>query len=404
MKKENHDLIELFEQALLSRGLSPAAASRHQDALVFFVEAYLEPSEGMELKEVDAETVEYFLSNWYPRRVRGSRTELEEFIPTFRKFFGFLLDQGELSHRALEEILGVLSRKDDFLKKIPPRFPSEPGALGAPPVLKNGNHSDEGGDRFRLDPSLSLLVQNLEKPEARIILDFQLFLDYLAHHRLRLAPSTLSLPSKDLHRINQMFTEPEKLPRQLSQDQSRRLNLFYHLARNLDLFLIGPSWELLITPRTELFLELTPDQQLVALMDALWNRTRWSELLRFGADSFAGWAQEQRGGFAELLSRLPANLDEPVSGPGAKDRPTRMLASYLSLYEAVETLIMFGLREMAVLEFELEPNGDPVLARNHRGIKTIRLTGFGKKVMKYMARRAREERAWNPCSSCWRKD
>jgi hypothetical protein len=69
-----------------------------------------------------------------------------------------------------------------------------------------------------------------------------------------------------------------------------------------------------------------------------------------------------------------------------------MLASYLSLYEAAETLIMFGLREMGNLEFSLESNGDPVRARNHRGIKTIRLTGFGKKVMKYLARRARDER------------
>jgi len=386
MEPEEQKRIEDFHQALMRRGLSPTNSSHHRDNLRFFLESYLGPSEGMRLKEVDAETVEYFFLSWYPDRVNGSKTELEGFIPSLKRFYQFLFESGEISEKTLEEIVGALSRKDSLLR----RFRS-----GAPADREAGRSEEEIcgelDSPFWIDGSLYFLVRNLEKPRSRIILDFQLFLDYLIHHPLRLTPSAASFPRKDLRRINQMFSEPEALAQNAGQDQSRRLNLFYHLARNLDLFLIGQSSQLLITPRAGRFLDLDSDRQLVILTDALWNRVRWSELQRFGANGFAGWAQEQRGGFAELLSRLPANTLWPISGGGIQDRQTRILLSYLSIYEVVENLIMFGLKEMGILDYQLSQTRDPYLVRNHRGIKCILLTEFGKKVMRYLARKAREE-------------
>ncbi len=384
MTEEDQKFLDGFYQALLDQGVSRDRSSGHLENLRFFAQSFLDLSEGMEFREVDTETIEYFFTNWYPGRVKGSKTELLDFIPSLRKFYQFLFQAGGISGRTLEEISGSLSRKDYLLEKF------------APGTAAAGEESDPGGSgeihsEFWLDRSLYFLVRNLEKSKPRIILDFQLFLDYLAHHPIRLKSAGAGFPRKDLYRINQMFSEPEKNPANADQDQFRRLNLFYHLGRSLDLFLVGQSSQLLVTPRSERFLALDLDQQLVILLDALWNRVRWSELQRFGANTFAGWAQEQRGGFAELLSRVPADTTWPITGSGNKDRYAQMLLSYLGIYEVVENLIMFGLKEMGILYYELEQDGDRFLARDHRGIKSIIVTRFGRKVMRYLTRKARDE-------------
>jgi len=386
MKEADQRLIDDFYQALIARGLSSGISARHRDNLRFFAEAFLSPSEGMELSELDSETVEYFFTRWYPARVNGSKSDLSGFIPSLRKFYHFLFERGEVSKRSLEEILGVLSRKDYLLGK----FLAGKG-FGLTLSPDSGNGTKETASPVWLDRSLYFLVRNLDKPKVRMLLDFQLFLDYLIHHPVRLTPSTGGFSRKDIHRINEMMSEPENLAQNAHQDSSRRLNLFYHIARNLDLFLIGSDFGLMLTPRVELFLEMDSDQQIVVLLDALWNRVRWSELQRFGSNSFAGWAQEQRGGFAELLSRLPVNSFVRISGADIQDRNIKLLANYLTIYEVVEEVIMFGLKELGILDYQLETNGDKYLERNHRGINSLLLTGFGKKVMRYFARRAREE-------------
>ena len=380
MKDENKKLIEDFYKALSHRGLSRKAANYHKDNLSFFVESYLEPSEGMMLEELDAETMEHFFTKWYPNRVNGSRTELSGFIPSFRKFYQFLFERGIIGKRTLEEIQGILSRKEHLLARI-----CQKDSQDEDPSSKTTDSA------FWIDPGLYFLVRNLDKPNPRIILDFQLFLDYISHHPIRLTKTTASFPRKHLHKMNQMFNEPEPLAQNAHQDQCRRLTLFYHLGRNLDLFLLGQSFHLMTTKKAELFLEMNADQQLTVLIDALWNRVRWTELQRSGVNGFANWAQEQRGGFAELLCRIPTDTPWHISGAHLQDHQTRMLAKYLTFYEVVENMIMFGLREMAILDYQFQPAKKPYLVQNNRGIKTISLTGFGKKVMRYLARKARNE-------------
>jgi len=382
-------LIELFCQKLSAQELSPTGIGRHRDNMLFFAGSYLESSEGMELREVDAETIKYFFESWYPTKVKASRTELRRFIATFGKFYKFIHQLGLINRASLEEISGALSKKSHFLAELENRQGENPS-----PKLENiaaAENRQELDFPFFLDQGLYLLAHNLQKPKLRITLDFQLFLDYLIHHPVRLKPSSATLPKRHLHRLNQMFSEPEDLPANADQNQSRRLIIFYHLARSLDLFLPGSGLELLVTRRAELFLELNPDQQFVVLLDALWNRVRWSELQSFGSQGFAGWAQEHRWGFAELLSRLPAESSEPISGFYQQDRDLKMLANYLFNFEVVESKIMFTLKEMGILDYGLKAGRDSSFLRSRRGVASIKLTKFGKKMMKYLARKGREE-------------
>lgn len=387
-------LIEAFCRKPGARGRAQKSSARHKDNLNFFAHSFLEPSESMELKEVDAETIKYFLESWYPTKVKSSRSELLSLIASFRKFYKFLFEIGVINRESFEEIRAVLSLRDHFLARFQnrkrPGPPGPGGETGSAGALATGPDP-----AFFIDQSLYLLARNLEKPACQFALDFQLFLDYLLRHHVRLTPSTASLSKKDLRRINQCFKDPEAFAASADMSASPRLTIFYHLGRSLDLFVIGSGLEILATPRAEQFLELDLDQQFVVVLDALWNRVRWIELQSFSARGFAGWAQERRSGFAELLSRLPAGVDSAVTGPRSQDRHTRMLANYLLLFEVVETRIMFALRELGILEYNLKPGRDPHLPGNQRGIESITLTKFGKKIMKYLARKGRDETGGN---------
>jgi len=386
-------LIEAFCQKLRSQGLARKTADERRENLHFFANSFLDASEGMELMEVDSDTMNYFLASWYPTKVKASRAELARLISSFKKFYAFIHQLNLISLEARDEILAVLARKKYYLARLQTRR-----RAGPEKTSRDAEHN--GLTRlpnapFWVDNQLYLLVHNLQKPAARISLDFQLFLDYLLHHPVRLSPSRAGLTRKDLHRMNRMFSAPEQLPANPAQSQSQRLSLFYQLGRCLDLFIVGPDLELMLTPRAELFLELNPDQKLVVLIDALWNRLRWSELENFGGRGFSGWAQDNRGGFAELLSRLPADSPAPLVGPLAQDRFSRMLANYLNLFELVENRIMFALKEMGMADYEFKSGRDHYSIRSHRGIAFITLTKFGKKIMKYLARKAREEMGGN---------
>lgn len=387
-------LIEAFYQRLRSQGLSRKSAGERREHLQFFANSFLEASEGMELLELDADTLSYFLASWYPTKVKASRAELARFISTFKKFYKFVQQLNLLGLEAYDEILGVLARRKYYLSRLPGRVKSKNRKTSGPAEADNGQTSLSSAP-FWIDSRLYLLVRNLSRPPAPVSIDFQLFIDYLIHHPVRLSPSMAGLTGKHLHRMNRMFSTPEDLPANADQNQSRRLSLFYQFGRCLELFIVGGEMELVTTPRAELFLELDPDQQLVVLIDTLWNRLRWSELENSGGAGFSTWAQDNRGGFAELLSRLPADSPAPLFGPPAQDRFLHMLANYLNFFEVAQDRIMFALKEMGIVDFELKPGREHGKERRQRGIAFITLTKFGKKIMKYLARKAREEMGGN---------
>ncbi len=376
---EDRARIESFYLSLIKQGLSLKTARQHKENLYFFWRGFLIPSQKLGLVDVDFETIQYFLLSFYPDKFKASKSELLKIITSLRKFYRYLFEQGEISRKSWEEITNALSQKDLYLSQLKGKNTSKPDEEIYP----------QAG--FWIDQGLYLLVHNLRHPRIRIVLDFQLFLDYLLHHSLKLTASRSYLPRNHLHRINQMFTEPEPLPQNATQDQSQRISIFYQLARGLDLFVIGSYDQLLATPRAEAFLELSRDEQLVVLIDALWNRVRWSELQRFGADGFASWAQENRGGFAELLSQLPADVPYELSSYSHQSRLGKILSNFFVLYDVVESRIMFALKEMGILDYELKYPKDIYSHRWQRGIKSITMTRFGKRIMKYLARKAQQE-------------
>ena len=127
-------LIEAFCQKLATQGLAKSVCALNRESLAFFANAYLESSEGMELKEVDADTMDYFLASWYPTKVKATRAELSRFIATFKRFYGFLLQLKVINLESHDEILGVLSRKNFYLSGLKPRGPHSSTRPSAPEI------------------------------------------------------------------------------------------------------------------------------------------------------------------------------------------------------------------------------------------------------------------------------
>ncbi len=375
MKGQDQALIDSFFRDLLARGISEKTAQRHRENLNFFLKGFLEPSERCGFLELEPEALYYFLFSYLPDKFKTSPSELLSLITSLRKFYRYLFSQRKISRNFFEEILGTLSRKEYYLSRL----------------QNQSSEKESEPENFWIDQGLYLLVRNLSKPPLRIVVDFQLFLDYLIHHPIKLTSRSSLIPGNHLQKLNQMFSQPEALSQKASQDDSQRVSVFYQLARSLDLVVVGSYFQLLTTPRAEAFLEREEDEQLVILIDALWNRVRWSELQRFGANGFASWAQENRGGLAELLSQLPAEISSPLSIDPRYGRLSRILANFLILHEVVESKILFALREMGILDYQLRENRDPYSVKHHRGIKSITMTRFGKKIMKYLARKAQQE-------------
>ncbi len=375
MITQDQALIDSFFRDLLARGISEKTAQRHRENLLFFLKGFLEPSERCGFLELEPDALYYFLFSYLPDKFKTSPSELLSLITSLRKFYRYLFSQQMISRNYFEEILGTLSRKEYYLSCL----------------QEKGEEQKLEPENFWIDQGLYLLVRNLSKPEIRILVDFQLFLDYLIHHPIKLTSRSSLIPRNHLQKLNQMFSQPEALSQKATQDDSQRISVFYQLARSLDLMVVGSYFQLFITPRARDFLELDSDQQLAILIDTLWNRVRWSELQRFGANGFASWAQENRGGLAELLSQLPAEIPSPLSIDPRYGRLSRILANFLILHEVVESKILFALREMGILDYQLRENRSTYLVKNHRGVKAITMNRFGKKIMKYLARKAQQE-------------
>jgi hypothetical protein len=363
--------------------------------MTFFLEVFLKSREMFSLSSVDAEMVRYFLGNWYIHRAGPRRRELDGFICTLKRFYRFLCDEGQISREVFEEISAVCAQRAYFHRRLEQYHELEQRRSPTRALLKWHLALEFPGRPIRglhffpslkPDPGLALLVRNLERPKAPMPLDFTLFLDYISHNVVHLTPASSHLPRKHLHRLNARFSVPERLSRNFTQGNTQRIHLFYHLALALELASISDFNTLEPGPRAEEYLNLVPESQYILLIHALWNELDWAELECFRDSEFAGLAQEYRGAFAQLLSRLTPDEEWHIGPLFSPDRHSRLIAGFLLRYKIVEIHILYALQEMGVLHYRYRAGRDPYLVRGHRGIKTIIITRFGRRIMSYLAR------------------
>jgi hypothetical protein len=78
--------------------------------------------------------------------------------------------------------------------------------------------------------------QQFQYYSSPIVKDFHTFLDYLKGNKLKLTNTLFHLPKKDLFRLNQLMTHPEKgVNERNKQNLYPQLHLFYHLLLSSEL-------------------------------------------------------------------------------------------------------------------------------------------------------------------------
>jgi hypothetical protein len=383
----SEELIKEFYASLLTGGMPGPAAVGHRDKLRFFLHAYLAEEWPRPLDRIDSGIIRDFLGSWFIRQVGGSKADLANYLKTFRRFNEHLYNNARVSEIEYRDIKNACSNRDYFMARYDEYFHPVPDvwdrpAGGAP----TRDYSPWSGTDFesRIDRRLWMLVHNLEKERTPAVLDLTLFLDYAATERIKLTGAHARLPGRHVARINRRFSRPEPLAGKAAMYRSRRITWFYRLALELGLVKITKSRTLRLEPEAEDFLDLDPDTRLTMILDATWNGIRWAGLGSAEAGRVSDWAQENRDGFAALLTDLAPNRKWILDPDPDIDRRDALLARYIMFHEVVENSVMFALRETGLLDYE-SWESDTLTSLQ---VKSITMTRFGRRVMKHLARDA----------------
>jgi len=112
IRQQNGVLLEQFEQWLRDAGLSDKTVRTHVDNVAFYINDYLLREEPQEPEE-GVDQIGWFLGDWFIRKAMwASQTSIKGYAATFKKFYGFLLEQGRLQAGDFNDMKRVI--KDDM--------------------------------------------------------------------------------------------------------------------------------------------------------------------------------------------------------------------------------------------------------------------------------------------------
>lgn len=384
---KSEELIKEFYRAQCASGMGTKVAARHRDKLRFFLHAYVAEQWPRDIDRIDSDIIRDFLGAWFIRHVGGKKADLNTYLATFNRFYEYLYQTGHISEAEYDDLITVCQNRDYFMAcydEYMNPFPDFDG-LSVVPTQPLDHKSVPRRPGSGLDYQLWILVHNLERPPAPALLDFSLYLDYLACGPIKLTKAK-RVPTRYLRRINRRFTSPEQLASRAGMDSCRRINWFFHLALDLDLARINCTNELEPTPGTEIFLDLAADTKLAIIIDATWNRISWAELGNKESRRVSKWAQEHRDGFAALLADLPPDQETPLDPDSETDRQETLLARYVLFHEVVDNFIIFSLKETGVLDYlnsTIEQSGT-------LRTTSITMSRLGRRIMGLFTRRVKE--------------
>ncbi|MEA1960511.1 MAG: hypothetical protein U9N81_04345 [Bacillota bacterium] len=158
--------------------------------------------------------------------------------------------------------------------------------------------------------------------ELPILHDFKQFMVYLQEHFVPLIATRFLLNKKDLYSLNQLMEMGiEEDNPNLDQESYPLLHLFYHIGLEADLLTTGVNPKaskkagLLVIGKYQLYLQMSPYEQYISLLEALWCRCSWKELQptdnRKTAASISGILRDmtqQKPGQRVTLSKLNSPL------------------------------------------------------------------------------------------------
>ncbi|MDC3411994.1 hypothetical protein NC797_02215 [Aquibacillus sp. 3ASR75-11] len=129
-----------------------------------------------------------------------------------------------------------------------------------------------------------IVKQDRKTFPINLVIDFNRFIDYIAHHTIELTNSTGSIPEEHLSLIKEQMTiEKKNVPFHTQQEHDHYMHLFYHIALagqliekvSVDL----NNTELRVANRWNLYSKLMDTEKYLFLLETFWVDVNWAELL-----------------------------------------------------------------------------------------------------------------------------
>ncbi|MCF2141357.1 MAG: hypothetical protein K9W44_14965 [Candidatus Lokiarchaeota archaeon] len=395
-------LIKKFKEYLtIGKKFKKETIDRHTYTISFFYEAYLHDYEEMHILDVDGDTIEDFLGNWYIRKVLSSKKgDVVEILTSFKKFYKFLLDRGYIKQDQYEEILAECKnpkkyyRRFDSYLKID--FDQDEGPNSYMSWILGEEEDEEGTWEDSSQSLLSELInsqevktcqehlqkENIPPQTLEFLADFKMFLNYCRMNTgIKVSKRQLTLPRKHLFAINEQLSSPEVLKQYVFQWDATQIHLFYHIGLSLECIKIDESFSLQTTERIEQYLALSPQYQIIICLFCLWEVIPWANLLSPYAGGRPEWAQEGRRilqtAFADATVDYSYDYTSYISqySPDQSDF-IEFVCSSIYNWGVVPEKILPSLERMGLLKCMLN---DPDKEK-YSSISTITITKFGKTV------------------------
>ena len=328
MEREDDKILSDFSEYLVGqKKFSLSTANRHLDNIGMFAYSYLLEYEARSIQEADAADIFAFLSDWYLRKVLGTKkADIKSYLTSFKKFFAFLHARGRITSEQLEEIkeecndpAKYITYYEEYLEHVGISdpldylFEDETGTEGTRHEQEPQGYKKLLGISFPAEMPFKSAVINgigVEKCKSLPVTtmtfldDFSRLLDYcLQHDGMKLSSQTVHFGTTIVREMNALLHEPEPLRSTAKQPDSVFIHPFYLVARKLDLFNITANLKLQISPNARQFKELPKVEQFITILNAFWNKINWIDL----NNGFSGrpeWAQKSRKQFSSFLQSI----------------------------------------------------------------------------------------------------
>jgi hypothetical protein len=402
LEEEAENSVKSFYNYLKQdKGLSEETASEHAHNIRFFALHYLFGYEEKSLLEVTSRDIEDYLGDWYIRKVRsGGKSDVRPILVAFKKFYKFLHERGSVDADQLEDIISACKNPRGYIRRFESYDELDPDSetwdedfriwmlreYDVEELEVNYKQPFEVNEKI----SSAFSKDDLSISRTTVLNDFQTFLDYLsAHNGMKLTDANSFISRKHTFALNEAMSSPEELKSTANQPDSWTIHLFYNISKTLNQFVVTEKNTLEVTPRIDLFKQLSPKEQFVVLFDALWNKTRWEKFLPPDSGGRPESVKEKRGNIASALSEC--EVDEKyqfvdwikefcrVQG-SVEDELSLIIGAAFYLFSVFEERIVPALTLFGLLDFGYEKDRTEYLVNRGLGIEWFTITKLGKKI------------------------
>jgi hypothetical protein len=119
IKEDNSKLLASFEQWLSEKGLGKKSIKEHVKNADFYINTFLLYEEAIPAKD-GAWQISMFLGYWFIRKALwSSRTSIKANAASLKKFYTFMLEEGEIDADDLQELKETIKEEmDEWLEAV----------------------------------------------------------------------------------------------------------------------------------------------------------------------------------------------------------------------------------------------------------------------------------------------